>query len=92
MHKRLLCVPATSLIYSTYSRAAQRAAPGPHAAPWPILCGPRALLKKSRRLQKLLLLFANITLSYGVKNLYSIHWSQHDIYSSFKFYFYRKFI
>ena len=73
-------------------RAAQRAAPGPHAAPWPILCGPRALLEKSRRLQKLLLLFADSTLSYGVKNLYSIPWSHQDIYSSFKFYNNRKFI
>ena len=30
-------------------RATQRAALGPYAAPWPILCGPGALLEKSRR-------------------------------------------
>ena len=45
-----------------YDRAAQRAAPGLHAAPLPILCGPRALLKKSRMLQKLLMLLADSTL------------------------------
>ena len=42
----------------------QRAALGPHAAPWPISLGPRALLQKSRRLQKLLLLFADNALLY----------------------------
>ena len=42
----------------------QRAAPGLHAAPWPISYGPRALLKKSRRSQKPLLLFADNTLLY----------------------------
>ena len=48
--------------YCSRSGLPQRAAPGPHAAPWPILCGPRALLEKLRKLQKLLLLFADSTL------------------------------
>ena len=74
------------------TRAGQRAAPGPHVAPWPILCGPRALLEKSRRSQKLLLLFADSTLLYGVKNLHSIPWSHQDIYNHSISTYNRKFI
>ena len=47
--------------YIVYARAAQRVAPGPHAAPWLILCGPRALLENRAGCEQL---FANSTLCH----------------------------